>query len=179
MGSLKELFQKYKNIILIALFFVVAALIFFSGGEKETKKESVPSQNISSEDYRKETEQRLSEVLSQMSGVGKVEVYLTLESGVENVYATETKSNQTNRSSVADGNGDKSLENNADNEEKYIILRGSGGEENPVLLKTLEPKIRGAVILCEGGDDPGIREKVIHAASAALNISSSKICVTK
>ena len=178
MEMLKELLKKYKNILFILLFFVIAALIFFSGGEKKVEKEK-EEPSIDTTQYLEESERRLTGVLEQMSGVGKVQVYLTLESGEEKIYATESRTNQQSRSSMTDGSGDKSLENNAEGEETYLVLRGSGGEETPILLKTLEPKIRGAVILCEGGEDPAIREKVLKAASAALNISSSKIYVTK
>lgn len=177
MEVIRELVKKYKNILLILLFFVVAALIFFSGGEKKTELKG--EEPVDTARYLEESERRLTEVLEQMSGVGAVRVYLTLESGEEKIYATESRTNQQSRSSITDGSGDKSLENNAEGEETYLVLRGSGGEETPILLKTMEPKIRGAVILCEGGEDPAIREKVLKAASAALNISSSKIYVTK
>lgn len=177
MEVIRELVKKYKNILLILLFFVVAALIFFSGGEKKTELKG--EEPVDTARYLEESERRLTEVLEQMSGVGAVRVYLTLESGEEKIYATESRTNQQSRSSMTDGSGDKSLENNAEGEETYLVLRGSGGEETPILLKTMEPKIRGAVILCEGGEDPAIREKVLKAASAALNISSSKIYVTK
>lgn len=177
MEVIRELVKKYKNILLILLFFVVAALIFFSGEEKKTEPKG--EEPVDTARYLEESERRLTEVLEQMSGVGAVRVYLTLESGEEKIYATESRTNQQSRSSMTDGSGDKSLENNAEGEETYLVLRGSGGEETPILLKTMEPKIRGAVILCEGGEDPAIREKVLKAASAALNISSSKIYVTK
>ena len=177
MEVIRELVKKYKNILLILLFFVVAALIFFSGGEKKTELKG--EEPVDTARYLEESERRLTEVLEQMSGVGAVRVYLTLESGEEKIYATESRTNQQSRSSMTDGSGDKSLENNAEGEETYLVLRGSGGEETPIILKTMEPKSRGAVILCEGGEDPAIREKVLKAASAALNISSSKIYVTK
>ena len=51
------------------------------------------------------------------------------------------------------------------------------GKKEALVKKTLEPKISGAVVVCEGGDNIQISEKVIRAVSTALGISSSKVCV--
>lgn len=52
-------------------------------------------------------------------------------------------------------------------------------ENNSTKTKELEPVIRGVVIVCDGGDDPIVTERVLEAVTKALNISSAKVCVTK
>ena len=66
-----------------------------------------------------------------------------------------------------------------DIEKKYITTKDSNGNETPVIIKKIEPKIRGAVISCQGAKNPEVRENIIKMVSVALDINSSKICVTK
>ena len=45
--------------------------------------------------------------------------------------------------------------------------------------KEIEPKIRGVLILCEGGGDAVVAERLSHAVTKALDISSAKVCIEK
>lgn len=45
--------------------------------------------------------------------------------------------------------------------------------------KEIQPRIRGVLIVCEGGDEPVVVERVTDAVCKALNISTAKVCVTK
>ena len=52
-------------------------------------------------------------------------------------------------------------------------------DNNSTKTKEIEPVIRGVVVACEGGDDPIISARALDAVTKALNISSSKVCITK
>ncbi len=43
--------------------------------------------------------------------------------------------------------------------------------------KEIQPKIRGALILCEGGGDAVVAERLSRAVTKALDISSAKVCI--
>lgn len=45
--------------------------------------------------------------------------------------------------------------------------------------KQLEPKIRGVIVVCDGGDNPTVVQNVINALRSVLDISASKISVSK
>ena len=45
--------------------------------------------------------------------------------------------------------------------------------------KEVEPKIRGVLVLCEGGGDPVTVGRVSEAVTKALNLSSAKVCISK
>ena len=53
--------------------------------------------------------------------------------------------------------------------------RGSGSQE-VVPLQTVAPQFRGALVVCAGGDDPGVRLQVIRAVSALTGLGSD--CIT-
>ncbi len=52
-------------------------------------------------------------------------------------------------------------------------------ENSDTKTKEIEPVIRGVVVVCQGGDNPIVVERVLSAVTKALNISTSKVCVTK
>ena len=45
--------------------------------------------------------------------------------------------------------------------------------------KSIEPKVRGVVVVCDGGDNPLVVSRVLDAVTKSLNISSDKVCITK
>ena len=71
----------------------------------------------------------------------------------------------------------------AGNAKIFLTMDNSG--ENVYLKNTdtktvsIEPKVRGVVVVCEGGDDPMTVSRVLEAVTKALNISSDKVCITK
>ena len=42
----------------------------------------------------------------------------------------------------------------------------------------LVPEIKGVLVVCEGGENENVRETIINAVSAALDITNSHIYVT-
>lgn len=50
-------------------------------------------------------------------------------------------------------------------------------KDEPVAVKT--PQIRGVIVVCDGGDNIIIREKVISAVSGAFGISTTRVSVIK
>ncbi len=111
-------------ILLIGVFSVVDS----SGGN-----------SINAEEYAARTEEKLLEIVSQISGVGKVRIFLTMDNSGENVYLKNTDTKTV----------------------------------------SIEPKVRGVVVVCDGGDDPLVVSRVLDAVTKALNISSDKVCITK
>lgn len=69
--------------------------------------------------------------------------------------------------------------------EAEIFLTLDNGGENVYLshsdtkTKSIEPTVRGVVIVCDGGDDPVVVSRVLSAVTRALSVSSDKVCVTK
>ena len=104
-------------------------------------------------------EEKLSQVLSDIQGAVKTRVVLTLKSGSRQVLAQDTQSR---------GEGERSVST-------VTLGRGSGSQE-VVPLQTVAPQFRGALVVCAGGDDPGVRLQVIRAVSALTGLGSD--CIT-
>ena len=95
-----------------------------------------------------------------IEGVGKAKVLVNVSSTEEYVYAEEFKQ------------GLSSTENE-------IVIIDSGSSKEALIKKVKIPEISGIVIVCEGGDDPKVCEKVYKAVSTALKIPSSRIYVAE
>ncbi len=52
-------------------------------------------------------------------------------------------------------------------------------EKSENQTKQLEPKIRGVIVVCDGGNNPIVVQNIINALRSVLDISASKISVSK
>ena len=46
-------------------------------------------------------------------------------------------------------------------------------------VKSITPTVRGVVVVCDGGDNPVVMERVMSAVTKSLDISSDKVSITK
>lgn len=128
------------------------------------------------EAYVQQTERRLIDLVEHIEGAGECRVLVTLENGVEYVYATEQKTN-TDRSEDTD-NGSTRLTQRDDSESTAIVVDTGSGREG-LLVTEIQPTVRGVVVACKGGGNEEVCRRVIQAVTVALNVSSKRVCVTK
>ena len=89
---------------------------------------------------------------------------ITLKSTKEGVYAKNTENSSTEGS-------------NSENNE-YVIYDGENGD-SPLLLKEKFPSVEGVAVICSGGDDIVVKEKIIDCVCALFNISATRVSVAK
>ena len=65
--------------------------------------------------------------------------------------------------------------------ERVIIIQFLKGKKSQEMefLRRLEPEVKGVVVVCQGGDDPLVVRRVVETVRVALNISSSRISVSR
>lgn len=162
-----------KNIKLVSIFLIFLILLIFitTFFEDDNDKQEILINSIENDtidEYKKSLEEDIYIMLSKMQGVGEANVSITLESGVEHIYVT-----QGNNST------DTSLDSQrSTNEITTLLIEDNNGRKQALLKKSLEPTVRGVVIVCEGGDNMLIVASVTQAIKALLNISSTNIYVT-
>jgi stage III sporulation protein AG len=84
----------------------------------------------------------------------------------------------TNESVYAKNSQESSNDSSYSKEYEYVLYDGDDGE-TPVLIKQYFPQIQGVAVVCEGGDNTAVKERIINALSSLFNISTSKISVSK
>ncbi len=161
-GAMKKSGKLWIALVGIA----VGVILLLLGGravDKEDDAISTPTDAevalADMEAYRQAVEARVCYACTQVSGVGKVTAVVTVESGYEYVYAADSKPTAS---------GDST---------QYITL-GNGADEQPVYLTRRVPVISGIGIVCDGGNDPTVRQEIIGLLSAAFGVGSHKIYVT-
>lgn len=172
----KKNFPKLIFAIGIAGVFLIY-LSNFSIDNKRKIETNSDSQSIS-EQRRKKLEENLENIISGIQGAGKSKVLVTLENGAETVYATEERKNKEASEDKSSGEITRKKESD-DCEKKFITIKDSEGTEHAVAVTEIEPKVKGVVIICPGGDDIIVKKRIVDATTTALNINSKRVCVTK
>ena len=124
--------------------------------------------------YAKEMEKSLDSIISNIAGVGKVQVMLTLKSGVQYEYEQNQKS--TN-SRTTDSMNSAQTQENSDTEQSTVLAENENGTQQPVIKAEMQPAVKGVVIVCEGGSDPIVKEEVLQAVMTALNVSATSVSI--
>lgn len=176
---------KKKTAVLILLF-VIVALIFVStiipsqgentgSGTSVGRLEDEQAKQVEQvRQYEKELEDEITGIIHEIDGVGMSKVMVTLESIVSYEYVKESKENTDSVLS-----GDEVTSKRANYEEKYIFVEGEKGEQQALIKQKLAPKIKGVVIVCEGGDQPVIVAGLVDTVTTIFGIKSTQISVSK
>lgn len=181
--GLKKLFEKHLaggkgTRLLIIVGFIGILLIFLSSvipaGKTDKNQENTYAE-YSSDEYAAMLENRLSSIVSEITGSERVSVMVTIESGVEHVYANQLK--QSADLTEDDTGGGSLKKKNDTTEESYIMVEDENGNKTALLLTSLSPTVKGVVIVCDGCNDTAVAEKVKGSVKTVLNISGSRVSV--
>lgn len=155
--ELKKLLHRHRY----ALLAVLAGLLLLSvGGTGKGEQKSQTPREEPGFDLA-ETERKLERTLSKISGAGRVSVVLSLKEGTRRVLAQDlrTAENEQTRTAV-------------------VVSQGSG-QEQPVQVQNVWPRYQGALVVCDGGDDPGVRLTLTQAVRAVTGLSAERISICK
>ena len=114
-------------------------------------------------------EKKMEDILSKMNGVGRVDVLLTLESGEELVLATDS----TLRYSGSPQNPD-----DYDRSNETVTVSGGNGTD-VVVTQQRSAKFRGALVVCDGGDNDRVRLKIVEAVCALTGLGADRVAVVR
>lgn len=155
---INALFVKYKYPILVAL--VGLALMLLPSAQAspepgETAPVSAPPT----------LEAELEAILGQISGAGRVSVLLTEKEGPQTLYQTDSQTD-------TDDSGSRRTDDT-------VLIEDADRQESGLVRQTIGPIYLGAVILCEGADDPGVKLAVVEAVRCVTGLGADRISVLK
>lgn len=190
--------KKIENMVFLIIILIVTVVIinYIWNGEKnsdktitnsagkklatientQTKTQSQnQSQNKTTNEINNSLEQRLEAILSNISGVGDVKVFINYSESSETVamYNENSKTSVTEETDTS-GGVRKVKESNS---QKDIVYQENNGSKVPIVQKTVEPKIEGAIITAKGAKDINIKTSIIQAVEAATGLATHKIQV--
>lgn len=138
--------------------------------------QSPSNAQFTNEEYVMQLEERLQNLISQIDGVGRNQVMVTLESGARYVYAQEERrSVDTTR----EGDGEIQVSGRVSEsiEQRFILVDTDFGRREALVLTRLPPRVQGVVIVCEGANNPVVEQKLISVITTALGIPSTRVSV--
>ena len=156
-SRIRSFLVKYKYpVVVLVIGLTLMWLPAFHNQETQTQiPESTPA--------TKEVDltQQLSEILSQIDGVGRVKVMLKVSEGESTIYQTDE---DISSSSVR---------------KDTVILTDSNRNDQPLVVQTIPAVYRGAIIVCQGGDKASVKIAVMEAVSKVTGLDVANISVLK
>lgn len=146
--------NKYKYVLLILILgFVLILLPTGKSDDQILLKPAISEDHIDQE--------ALGALLSRTKGAGRVEVLLSLQDSAITQY-------QENRDVTSPSSRSTT-----------VTVTDAQRNELGLINKTSAPTYRGAIIICEGADDPAVRLALVEAVSNITGLGTNQISVLK
>ena len=161
---------KYKFVLLLVAAGVILMLLPPFGGESGQDKQQETASPAAASYSLDQVEADMAQMLSEMDGVGRAKVMLTVSSDSRRVYQEDRDVSYKGAAAAP--------EDYASTVETVLMNRGSGQQE---ALQTQEiyPSYVGALVVCDGAGDPGTVLRVKEAVSVLTGLGSDRISVVK
>lgn len=155
----KEVILKYRYVVLVLAVGVVLMLLP-SGGSDEAE----PEQTAQAVQIQPDLAQELSQILSQIEGVGSVKVMLTISAGETTVYHHDETITEGENSTV---------------QRDTVIITDSDRGQSALVEQINPPVYLGAIIVCQGADSAAVRLDIIEAVARVTGLGTDRISVLK
>ena len=184
--------RKIENLVFLVIILIITVVIinYVWSGEKSSNKKVTNStgkqlatannnQTLASSQYNNtesiSLEEKLEDILSKIEGVGSVKVFINYSESSETV-AMYNENSKTSTTEETDKSGGTRKVEQTDSQ-KEVIYQEQNGTKTPIVQKTVEPKIEGAIITAKGAGDVNVKTSIIQAVEAATGLATHKIQV--
>lgn len=184
--------RKIENLVFLVIILIITVVIinYVWSGEKSSNKKVTNStgkqlatannnQTLASSQYNNtesiSLEEKLEDILSKIEGVGSVKVFINYSESSETV-AMYNENSKTSTTEETDKSGGTRKVEQTDSQ-KEVIYQEQNGTKAPIVQKTVEPKIEGAIITAKGAGDINVKTSIIQAVEAATGLATHKIQV--
>ena len=173
------------KLLLLVLAGVVLLVLSIPDGKETESSESREAVAVHGEDlaleamdaYAKRKEKATEEILSQVSGIGKVKVMLTLATSEEKVPLQDDDTTEEYTKETYRGVGNWDISRYDTKKERILVQRE--GEDSPYVVQVNSPRVEGVGVVAQGADSATIQTEIIEAIQALFPIKAHKIKVMK
>ena len=182
--------RKIENLVFLVIILIITVVIInyvWSGDKSSNKKVTnsagkqlatannnqtlTSNQNSNSDSL----EEKLEDILSKIEGVGSVKVFINYSESSETVAMYNENSKKSTTEETDKTGGTRKVEQT--DSQKEVIYQEQNGTKTPIVQKTVEPKIEGAIITAKGAGDINVKTSIIQAVEAATGLATHKIQV--
>ena len=159
------------------LLLVIAAPVKQKEQKKTQEKTTVSqTQEQTDDQIRQSYEKQLESVLSQVEGVGAVQVAVAMESTGKKQVEKDSPEDTSTSSEKGDSGTQRSSQTVTTGETTVYEDTGDGGQTHYISSSTY-PEISGVIVVCSGASSAVVQERVTKAVQAVLHLAASRICV--
>lgn len=187
---LKEKFNKFLNgegnnkkktenlifLLIILIVTVVAINFIWKDEENNTNSSNISNKKLASTEEENITqtdtlEVRLEHILSNIDGVGNVDVLITYNE-TEEIVPIYNKTDKKSVTNETDSAGGVRVTEETDAQQEVVYQN-----DEIIVQKTISPKIEGAIITATGANNANVKTNIISAVEAATGLATHKIQV--
>lgn len=193
-----EKWLKRDNLIILVLSGILLVIIALPMEKDEKKDNVIQNENpietpqptdiveeeisedwekFSEEEYSVWLEQRLTDVLGQVAGVGEVRVMITLKSSRELVVEREESISRSS-TNESDSQGGSRVISQVETGES-VIFSSEGTSSEPYVIKTLQPEIEGVLVVAEGAGNGTVNRTITAIVQALFDVEPHKVSVVR
>ena len=165
--GVRKLWDKYKFVGLTVL--IGVGLLLWPSGKKTTGTSSGSPAAAAPATAEQDLQADMEEILGTISGVGQVKVLLTVDSDGERQLAQNTELAYSGSTAAPEDYSRRS---------ETVLVDGAEGD-GTVVVRTVYPTYRGALVVCQGGDRPEVKLAVTEAVAALTGLSADRVTVAK
>ena len=151
-------FGKYKYAAIVLLL----GLLLLNFPTKKTQNKVIEQDRPATQTFDAD---KLTKILQSVDGAGEVQVLLSVASGEQTVYQTDTDISEAGESSTS--------------KTETVIITDSDRNEIGLIQQVNPPIYLGAVVVCQGADSPSVRLAITQAVAKITGLGSDNICVLK
>lgn len=152
MTNFLETLKKQKGLLLIIVGILLGIILLFADTQTKSVSTSTKTTNPTTSDYVDILEQKTEDLINKINGVSNANVMITLKNSGKQVFALD--SSETNK--------------------KHVIV-----DNGLVCTDELVPEIEGVAVVCNGGNNIVIKQKITELLCSLLGIYSSHIYITE
>jgi stage III sporulation protein AG len=120
-------------------------------------------------------EQRLQTMLQQLPGVGRVDVMIVFDATKQLVIQQNVENNQQ-VTEEQDRNG-ATRQIHEQSKQSQTVMQQSAGNQQPLVVQTIQPKVRGVLIIAEGAENLSVKQMILDAVRKGLDVRLSAISI--
>ena len=185
--------RKIENLVFLVIVLITTVVVinYIWNGNKRLNKtitnsagrqlassktsQDADSNQSSSSSNSEGLERRLEDILKNIEGVGDVKVFINYSESSETVAMYNENSKKSTTEETDKSGGVRKVEET--DSQKEVIYQEQNGNKTPIVQKTVEPKIEGAIITAKGASDINVKTNIIQAVEAATGLATHKIQV--
>lgn len=176
--------KKIENLVFFVVILIITIVIInyvWNGNKKSNKTiTNIAGRQLANTDTTQteesnNLEERLENILGKIQGVGTVKVFINYSESSQTV-AMYNENSKTSTTEETDTSGGTRKVEQTDSD-KEIVYQEENGKKTPILQKTLQPKIEGAIITAKGASNVNVKTNIIQAVEAATGLATHKIQV--